>query len=1578
LTNTDILGITENAEGLVDVFTRIFHATQDLSDSDQRKAFAGLFGSYQVSKMMALTKGMGELEQGVGQVSEAYRIAGMDAQEWETIASNEVKQYQQSVSGQFKIALEEVKLQLATLGEPFVKIATSALGAVSNIIELFNKLPDAVKTGIAGLVGLAAIAGPLVMLAGLLGNLIGNAMKFGATFIGVITKAAGAMGVLDKQGRIYLKVAELQESEERQLADATNTLAMELIKLAEAQLAANKATEAATTISARASAAYEAQMAAAAEARALQQAMVPDLYRDADDPVTGAPVIYHGTKEGTRFTKEEAEARGRARLAQEQADIAKETAESNERNAKASEKTKKGLSGAAIAGHALAASMLLTMTNSNETLNTMGEFLMIASLAGPAVWALGKGAAWLATNFSIAAIQAKVGAAWTKVWGAYTATAAVAAGRFALGMNAASTAIKGGGALGALRAIPAFLMAALTPMGLIATAVVGIGAGLFMWKRHMDKVHEEQEKFHMDLNRTAEDWAEKMGLVKKEYKEIGEIQKGITEQSAFDKALEAYKDDSMDSAVKAFADTAEGVERTNAALDVYTTLQADYGMTADEAAVSLQALYEAAGLSAYEADQMIQQLNEDVGNINMGSGTQFQIQAGIYFNQEANSKAAEDAAKDVGEAFAQEFASADPGEQTAALFQKLRDTVNRGWNAAWADIASSPDSGLTTTLKEVGITTGEQLRQAIGEAGGKENLLMELFPDDAMTRAIMYDQLSFAVGAAEAVEKQLVQAVAKNLRGLDDSTDSVYKLLNSIEALQASGQGLSLEKAKSYIQILSSPRPAAMVNSLLPGLKGMDKAIYQVAEGQELAAANAILMSQGFQQAKTIEEALLIITGQLPGKIDRAAGAARGLAGALFTAKNAASQIDFQGVMNTVQQQIADDYSSAMNDSLDADLQNTQDYWDKKVDAAGNAGEKARAALDAAWEKRNAAAEKYWDHRIELVENAIKVEQDAEEKRQKMFDAEIARIEKLNDMANANIDFNVALNEGKLDEAAKLRNDLQAQSDETAIERARDKLSEQSEKRISRLEKKRDRLEKKRDAVMEAMQKQEDQQKAHLDRMTEANQAAVEAQRDAAVKAKEEEIAAQKELLAESIEVFMSGTAAEKSEMKKRMEDAGLSYKWFQEHVIEPKGLKWGQYFGDMMQSELKKSADKIRSDAMWEEMGKSALEKMAKGMGFSSMRSLIHFLNTGEMKDFNDTAAGNDSRQKKNEDMLNRHEGGWVVGTGGGSRKGVARTQRNNSPEERTLRAKVGEFVVNAKSAAMNRKSLEAINSGKFGADSGPFGTGGISNGQGPVPFFSAGFTRGMALRTAANIGTYTKGFRAGLTNDLGPGSAAFPGAGFVQGGGGRHRPVMGGVITQGIHPTNAIDIGVPVGTPVYSVADGRVSGSYDIPGFEPRQPDGGNGYKSYGRVITIDHGGFSTLYAHLSQRSVAAGQVLKGGARIGLSGDTGNSSGPHLHFGAPGANPYSFMSLRKGAQNIRFNDTLANLHKNEAVLTEDINRQFQQGVERFAEGPGNDYTVIVNPSRGMDEEMLANKVVRKVKQLEKRKPQTRTVGKT
>ena len=57
--------------------------------------------------------------------------------------------------------------------------------------------------------------------------------------------------------------------------------------------------------------------------------------------------------------------------------------------------------------------------------------------------------------------------------------------------------------------------------------------------------------------------------------------------------------------------------------------------------------------------------------------------------------------------------------------------------------------------------------------------------------------------------------------------------------------------------------------------------------------------------------------------------------------------------------------------------------------------------------------------------------------------------------------------------------------------------------------------------------------------------------------------------------------------------------------------------------------------------------------------------------------------------------------------------------------------------------------------------------------------------------------------------------------------------------------------------------------------------GANSYGNYIQIDHGnGFSTLYAHLSKVNVKAGDNIKKGDFIGEMGNTGNSTGLHLHF--------------------------------------------------------------------------------------------------
>lgn len=96
-----------------------------------------------------------------------------------------------------------------------------------------------------------------------------------------------------------------------------------------------------------------------------------------------------------------------------------------------------------------------------------------------------------------------------------------------------------------------------------------------------------------------------------------------------------------------------------------------------------------------------------------------------------------------------------------------------------------------------------------------------------------------------------------------------------------------------------------------------------------------------------------------------------------------------------------------------------------------------------------------------------------------------------------------------------------------------------------------------------------------------------------------------------------------------------------------------------------------------------------------------------------------------------------------------------------------------------------------------------------------------------------------------------------------------VSGPISQGARPGHtAIDIVVPVGTPVRAADRGRVI----LAGWNP---------SGYGFRVVIDHGtDYVTLYAHLSDIYVEKGQVVGKGQVIGASGANGNITGPHLHF--------------------------------------------------------------------------------------------------
>ena len=89
-------------------------------------------------------------------------------------------------------------------------------------------------------------------------------------------------------------------------------------------------------------------------------------------------------------------------------------------------------------------------------------------------------------------------------------------------------------------------------------------------------------------------------------------------------------------------------------------------------------------------------------------------------------------------------------------------------------------------------------------------------------------------------------------------------------------------------------------------------------------------------------------------------------------------------------------------------------------------------------------------------------------------------------------------------------------------------------------------------------------------------------------------------------------------------------------------------------------------------------------------------------------------------------------------------------------------------------------------------------------------------------------------------------------------------------IGPHHGIDLKAATGTPVHAVASGTVIAAGPLAEHEGR----------YGIAVIIDHGGQRSLYAHLSSVAVQAGAQVAVGQLIGASGDTGFTTGPHLHF--------------------------------------------------------------------------------------------------
>jgi hypothetical protein len=98
--------------------------------------------------------------------------------------------------------------------------------------------------------------------------------------------------------------------------------------------------------------------------------------------------------------------------------------------------------------------------------------------------------------------------------------------------------------------------------------------------------------------------------------------------------------------------------------------------------------------------------------------------------------------------------------------------------------------------------------------------------------------------------------------------------------------------------------------------------------------------------------------------------------------------------------------------------------------------------------------------------------------------------------------------------------------------------------------------------------------------------------------------------------------------------------------------------------------------------------------------------------------------------------------------------------------------------------------------------------------------------------------------------------------------KPTSSGHLTQEFSKDHiGVDTGISVGTPIHATMNGKVTYA-------------GWNNEGYGNLVIVQNGKYTTYFAHLSEVPVEVGQSVTSGNVIGYSGNTGNSTGPHLHY--------------------------------------------------------------------------------------------------
>jgi hypothetical protein len=1100
-----------------------------------------------------------------------------------------------------------------------------------------------------------------------------------------------------------------------------------------------------------------------------------------------------------------------------------------------------------------------------------------------------------------------------------------------------------------------------TPLGIAGVVLTGIAVAWVGINNYMSRASRRQE----DINKSTQNWQSILGYTAKSLQEIGENYdkansgdrwKALTEGA---KQLKEQNEGLADALGEAY-NNGKGLEKVyNMAVSEALKVKVDGG-SAQQAKMAFDVALQTAGLNTAEINQLdmrikdvnlddpaqvAQMINDQISAAmaNTGPGSGFHLSGGwdrdlvnlfiTPFNNDAEGFLGDDATamfnnvgQQVSTALSNAIQNGDKGQVDSAV-KALKGGLDKSFEQNFADLRSSGDNA--RIFKEAGVSTMTGLRDAIVKAS----------KDKA------------AGNPLKQWESDLLDLHLERT----SSYKEYYQAWKDILTQIGQASGLSGKPLDNFIHRLQT----------LGLLSGEFKGKIGGAGDAADAAGNQAEDAAG--KFDSLADAMK--TGSVVASGEQYANAMKSAYGGVVT--------DYVSGISQAFQNMRDASIKGMNTAEDArqkgfdkQLTHSQRYYDAEDKKINRHYDKLGKTYDADMKLAKDTAQK----KIDGINKEIDAIQKQDTARQELFDNEKKRIQRMAEMQNNNIDFNAALNLGNVDEAAKIyaNNQVTVQGwamddQQAAMDKASKARVDSLQGKITAVEKDRDAyvdsIQKKKDALDDLKQKELDNNKAlaqadqdRINRMKDADKTATQNRIDAANR----QFDAQKQMIDRGITAITASIPMTVGGIKKQIGQIDGQY---QNYGYTLKGYtnRWGDNFGNSLKTHTTEAVRSLQSDVGWKQIGDYIQSQIDNGAGYT-LDQALSFLRTGKWpadksrpkikpwspalkSSLHESGLGMNTKFNINGVARASHSGGPAGAGGGGmthaSRVGVP-LNAPLFPSEYLTVLRQGEFVVNKGATDQNRHLLEAINSGQLIArHSGGAVGGGMIGGMilGQNSILHAGLMRKAATDALANAfmgsvagggfdAAYTAGVTKGISDTLSFGRQQ------------QGKPyIWGGAGPQGQDCSGFMSI-------LYNYMTGHSPGGNSFPWGRDWTTSSFAGGREFGPWKRDSRGDGS----HRFRIGVMPGSHMAG-TLGGIHVESGSGHGPRVGGNALGADdpsfPYQYYlpladlpQLYKGGT-IQYDNTLANLHKGETVLTKPLTETLSDNVEN---GFGKQYNVEVH----------------------------------